>query len=513
MLAVPGVLMTAATADAARPNTVITSGPEGVVRSQNALVSFRSTKSRSRYACSLDGRRWRRCRPPYRIRHLSSGRHRFRVRAIDQAGRVDHTPAKISWRVVLGFPAAPLAPVFPMPLPVVGGAVPPPELPQPTTPAATPSPTPSPAPSPSGVGTSLPVRLPESLGATFYVSPTGSDGNAGTLSAPWRTVQKAFDTLTAGQVALVRAGTYSENVVVRRAGPALAPITVRNYPGERPVLHPSSVSPSYPLRLTTGAAFVRVQGFVIENAQGASTMNVVGLGSNPGAHDYEISDCEIRFAKNSSGVFIDNTNYDVWLLGNTVHDNNEAGVQHQGIYLESDDSVIANNVVYNQTNGFGIQVRTDAPSGPDNVIVADNTVTGVSLSGIMFEHTVSNSKMINNVSAFNAGTGLRGLYSDGDHPNDPVGTGNVAYNNVVYGNGRNLYSDPTPSGATILDFGRGNTTADPLFVNRGAWDLRLQAGSPAIDTGLNAFSPTLDRVFMARPQGATPDVGAYERPF
>jgi len=271
------------------------------------------------------------------------------------------------------------------------------------------------------------------------------------------------------------------------------------------------VSPSYPLRLTTGAAYVRVQGFVIENAVGASTMNVVGLGSNPGAHHYEISDCEIRFAKNSSGVFIDNTNNNVWLLGNTVHSNNESGVQHQGIYLESDDSVIANNVVYDQTNGFGIQVRTDGSAGPDNVTIANNTVSGVSLSGIMVEHTVSNSRMINNVSAFNTGTGLRGLYSSEDHPDDPVGGGNVAYNNVAYGNHRNTYSDPTPMGATILDFSGGNAVADPMFVDRAAWDLRVEPASPAVDAALAAFSPPLDRAMTPRPQGPAPDIGAYER--
>ncbi len=343
------------------------------------------------------------------------------------------------------------------------------------------------------------------------MSTLGSDSNPGSEALPWRTVQKAFDSLQAGQVALVRAGVYSQNLVVRRAGTASAPITVRNYPGERPVLHPAAVSPSYPLRLTTGAAYVRVQGFVIENAQGPSTMNVAGLGSNPGAHHYEISDCEIRFAKNSSGVYVGNTNHDVWLLGNSVHSNNELGVQHQAIYLMSDDSVIANNVVYDQTNGFGIQVRTDAATGPDNVLVVNNTVTGVSLSGIMLEHTVSNSKIVNNVSASNQGTGLRGYYSPDDHPNDPVGANNVAYNNVVYGNGRNTYSDPTPSGATILSFSGGNTVADPLFVNRAAWDLRLQPGSAAVDRALASFSPLTDRDFTARPQGAAPDIGAYEQ--
>ncbi|GIW02605.1 Ig-like domain-containing protein [Roseiflexus sp.] len=39
--------------------------------------------------------------------------------------------------------------------------------------------------------------------------------------------------------------------------------------------------------------------------------------------------------------------------------------------------------------------------------------------------------------------------------------------------------------------GGGNIDADPLFVNVSARNLRLQAGSPAIDTGNNAFVPSI----------------------
>jgi hypothetical protein len=41
----------------------------------------------------------------------------------------------------------------------------------------------------------------------YYVSPTGSDSNAGTFSAPWQTVQKVFNTAAAGQTVCFRGGT------------------------------------------------------------------------------------------------------------------------------------------------------------------------------------------------------------------------------------------------------------------------------------------------------------------
>jgi parallel beta-helix repeat protein len=299
---------------------------------------------------------------------------------------------------------------------------------------------------------------------------------------------------------MVRAGTYRENVVVRRGGTARAPITVRNEPGVRPVLTPSPRSPSYPLRLTEGAAYVRVRGFVIEQARGESTMNVVGLGEHPGAHDYEISDCEIRFARNSSGVFVDDTNSHVWLLGNTVHDNNEPGVQHQGIYFEGSDSVIANNVVYGQTNGFGIQVR----AGADNVLVTHNTVSGNSLSGIVVENTAGGVRVVNNISAFNGGYAVRGLDEGG-----PVGRGNIAFNNLGFGNGDGEFAD---EGRQIVRFPpRGNLVKNPKFLDRAQADFRLREDSPALDRAAPEWTPAEDRAGAPRPTDRHADLGAYER--
>ncbi|HEX9283311.1 MAG TPA: hypothetical protein VF882_05940, partial [Gemmatimonadales bacterium] len=100
-------------------------------------------------------------------------------------------------------------------------------------------------------GRALPKRLPASRGSVRYVARRGSDRNPGTRGRPWRTIQHALDTLLPGQTALVRAGTYAQSLVMHRAGTAKAPITVRAYPGERPVVHPGgSESMDYPLRIT-----------------------------------------------------------------------------------------------------------------------------------------------------------------------------------------------------------------------------------------------------------------------
>jgi uncharacterized iron-regulated membrane protein len=159
--------------------------------------------------------------------------------------------------------------------------------------------------------------------------------------------------------------------------------------------------------------------------------------------------------------------------------------------------------VYDQSNGFGIQVRgEDTEIAANNVIVAENTSVGNSLAGFVVENTASNIKLINNVSAFNGTYGIHGYYCCG-----PILPGNVGYNNVLYGNASGATRNTT---GVIVDFSGGNVLADPRFRNRSAADFRLQAGSPAIDGALFGFAPGFDRDELARPRGPAPDVGAHE---
>ncbi len=78
-------------------------------------------------------------------------------------------------------------------------------------------------------------RVP-SEAATFYVSPQGSDSAAGTISAPFRTVNFAATRLSPGDTLYLRGGTYFERVTVSVSGAAGAPIVIQGYPGETAVL-------------------------------------------------------------------------------------------------------------------------------------------------------------------------------------------------------------------------------------------------------------------------------------
>jgi hypothetical protein len=360
------------------------------------------------------------------------------------------------------------------------------------------------------LGLKLPAPLPPSTGTTFYVSPTGSDENPGTESLPWRTVQKAVDTLHAGQRAYVEHGVYEENVVYDPTanhgeyGTAEDPITITNSPGQRPVLRPSRTNPLYPLRLK--GAYFRFHGFVIEEAKesggnGLVNVYITNASNGAAAHDLELSGCEVRFARAASGMFVDHTAHHVQILGNRVHDNNEVGDQHQAIYLESDDSLIANNITYNQTGGFGIQVRTDASTGPRGVIVASNTTANNSLAGIVLEHTAIDTKIVNNITAYNLGSGVLGYFSP-DHSEDPIGTGNKAWNNMAYSNNPNFR---TMHPAIILF--HENFVEDPLFVSPFYRDYHLQLGSPARGRAIAEWTPRTN--IEGEPRTIPPDLGAY----
>ena len=343
----------------------------------------------------------------------------------------------------------------------------------------------------------MPPRLPISTGQAFYVSTTGSDSNPGTIDQPWQTVQKALSTLQAGQIAYIRGGTYSQNLFLNRAGTATAPFTIRNYPGEQPVLQAGTgQTDNIPLKLGNGAAYVRFQGLVIEGATGPSTTNVYAAGSS---HDIELSACELRGSQRQ-GFFSGPNTSSIQIIGCNIHDNGGSGpVQlDHNLYLQGSRHLLANSRVANAPNGFDVQIY---PSS-DHIIVAENTIVGAMRDGIVVGGdgggTTTYLTIVNNVIAFNGRNGISTYWGGVE------GIGNLATMNVVWGN---------PAGDLV---GTGilyslNTIADPLFVDRGQGDLHVLPGSPAIDLALIGFALTDDLDGAGRPQGLGPDVGSYER--
>src|SRR5260221_10440706 len=90
------------------------------------------------------------------------------------------------------------------------------------------------------IGLALPV-----LGQPYYVAPTGSDGNPGTLEKPFATIQHAQQAVQRfngfnGSTVWLRGGTYylPEKLVfnAQDSGSEAAPVVYQAYPQEQPVI-------------------------------------------------------------------------------------------------------------------------------------------------------------------------------------------------------------------------------------------------------------------------------------
>ncbi len=82
--------------DTVDPETMINSGPSGVVASSSATFTF-SANEPATFRCSFDGADFSLCSSPKTYSGLADGGHTFRVFAVDLAGNDDLTPEERTW--------------------------------------------------------------------------------------------------------------------------------------------------------------------------------------------------------------------------------------------------------------------------------------------------------------------------------------------------------------------------------------------------------------------------------
>ena len=331
-------------------------------------------------------------------------------------------------------------------------------------------------------------------GKTFFVSPSGSDRSRGTSKRPWKTVQKALNTLKPGQTALVRAGRYGRARCERGRGGSAARgyVTIKASPGTKPVITAAADGV-----LWVNCDYLRVRGFVIEGPAVVGGTNVYGLAD---ADHIQLIGNEIRNSV-CQGIALDPKSAHWVIVRNWIHDNGRGcDQQAHGIYLQGEGHLIANNLIDNHPEGYGIQ---DYPYSR-NVRIVNNTIAHSGRGGIVVGGSrcglsgcgVAGTLVANNILAHNATHGVAANRAP------PVSCD--VHANLAFANGAGSYGPGWPSGC----LGR-NLTANPLFASQR--DYHLRSRSPAIDAGdpAAAVSPAFDGV--ARPRGARSDIGAYER--
>lgn len=72
--------------------------------------------------------------------------------------------------------------------------------------------------------------------ATYYVATTGSDTNNGSISAPFKTFDKAVAVMTAGDECIIRAGVYRQTLTISKNGTSESPYTFRAMDGEEVIV-------------------------------------------------------------------------------------------------------------------------------------------------------------------------------------------------------------------------------------------------------------------------------------
>ncbi|HYF04895.1 MAG TPA: Ig-like domain-containing protein, partial [Patescibacteria group bacterium] len=85
--------------DNTAPDTVIDSTPVTSANTPNATFTFHSTELNSSFLCQLDGGAFDACVSPKSYTALTDGQHSFVVKATDEAGNTDPTPASFIWSV------------------------------------------------------------------------------------------------------------------------------------------------------------------------------------------------------------------------------------------------------------------------------------------------------------------------------------------------------------------------------------------------------------------------------
>lgn len=395
--------------------------------------------------------------------------------------------------------------------------------------------------------------------ATYYLAIAGSDSNNGlSEGAPWATFAHAGATMSAGDTLLVRAGTYNQVLTSFASGTSWANVVrIANYPGETVWLRPSGsgtpignviwfdggteryiefdginvnsedlTQPNRhaPIQFSTNnlndVRFIR-----FKNAQVVMPTSGVGPGAGSGGAGFILGSHQ-NFGQ-SGGFEVIN----VTITGGGNADTGSFDDNVYGVYVQSPNCVVDGCEIYN-TKGAGIHCYNGSGDPPDNCIFRNNRIhdlTRNSEIGQLWGILISggdNCQVYNNViwnvdaaSGATSGEGiaiagfsnkiwhntitdcaLRGLSIYGATSTTEV------RNNILWANGTNYYNEAG-----------GNTTyqsnldgVNPAFVNPGAQNFRLQATSPAIDTGQTIASVTTDIDGTARPHGAAYDIGAYE---
>lgn len=406
----------------------------------------------------------------------------------------------------------------------------------------------------------LALPLP-ALAGTYYIAPppAGDDGNPGTESQPWATLQHAADTIGPGDTVLVRAGNYA-GAQFTTSGTSSAPIVLEAYPGETPAITSDNESTPDGINLE-GASWMTVQGFNVSNRSRAGiravTCEHVTIRDNTTDGNFKwgiftgfcddllIEDNVTSNSVDEHGIYVSNSGDRPTIRGNVTFGNNDCGIQLNGDASEGGDGIISDaviegNIIHDNnlgTGGSAINMDGVQDSLIANNLLYDNHSSGISLFQDDGGGPSSGNRVLNNT-VLVASDGRWALNIQ-DGAVDNTAENNILWNYHSYRGSLDISEDSLPGfhsdhnavmdrfttddGDSILTLAEWQqqtgqdahsfvTTPDALFVDVADDNYQLSPSSPAVDAGTTLQDVTADIVGVTRPQGPAYDIGAYELP-
>jgi hypothetical protein len=272
------------------------------------------------------------------------------------------------------------------------------------------------------------VPVARASGATFYVSPSGSDSNPGTASAPWRTVGKVDrSNFAPGTAILFRGGSSftGATLMPSASGSDAAPIRFGSYGSGRARISNSGGA----VWLPPGA-----HDLTFTNLDLSSSGAVVfaSAGTGPGATHILVSGCVIHDSPDAG--LINQPQDSAW----TIRRNTFSQLGDSGLVIQGDRvTIVANTITgtgWNPAITYGKHGIYDR--GP-NTTIADNDIsddTGGSAISIRDHRARIFDNAIHNTA-----------YAIGLFPEDPANSGSdaVYYNRMWDITGFAFYYDGT----------------------------------------------------------------------
>lgn len=347
----------------------------------------------------------------------------------------------------------------------------------------------------------------EALGATYYVATTGNDSTGtGSISNPWRNIEKGLNTMASGDTLNVRAGTYNSDGSqlngFKTGISAAQPTIIQAYPGESVTY--LDTTDRLNMVSIAGKSNIWISGITFDGqSQSASNIKI-----DSGSQRITITNCVIKNTHDGHGILISNTGSGAELGLHTIVNsqfltNGWAALisdsdLHQ-IYVQNSSNLISGCYFRGVTNilgdGFGIHdFSTDSFHNTYRNNYITNCYTGIGLVGArnhdnqVFNNIITRSHQYGIRTQFSSNSFLLNntLFTNGLNLQILTSTNMVVENNIAVGgsiaNPGGIYVNAC-NGATV----RNNLSYDSYVSGVRTFDYRVNASSGVVASG-NLFT-------------------------